>query len=77
MNPFQLLSMLQSAGNPNALLGKLVQDKFGNSPLADNLMSLIQNKDTAGLEQLARNLCQSRGIDYDKEFATFVRGLGM
>lgn len=77
MNPLQLLSMLSSAGDPKALLGKLVQQQFGNTPMAQNMMSLINKGDKEGLEQLARNLCQSRGMDYDKEFTAFVRGLGM
>ena len=42
-----------------------------------NLAHMIQNHDTAGLETLARNLMESQGKDFDKEFASFKKNLGL
>jgi hypothetical protein len=38
---------------------------------------MAQNNDTKGIEQVARNLCAQRGLDFDKEFAAFRKQLGL
>lgn len=60
MNMQQLISMLQKQSNP----------------MYQNLAQLIQSHDTQGLETLARNLMQSQGKDFDKEFNAFKNRLG-
>lgn len=57
----QLLQMLQNNKNP----------------MYQNLASLIQNQDTQGLETLARNLMQSQGKDFDREFSNFKNRFGL
>lgn len=42
-----------------------------NSPLARNLMNMAQNGDVKGIEQIARNMMKEKGLDFDKEFASF------
>lgn len=57
----QLLQMLQNNKNP----------------MYQNLASLIQNQDSQGLETLARNLMQSQGKDFDREFSNFKNRFGL
>ena len=69
MNPMQ---MLQGMRNPRQFL----QQMMGNSsvmknPLARNAMQMAQNGDSKGIEQMARNLCKEKGIDFDKSFSDF------
>ena len=45
--------------------------------MGQNLLTLAQNNDGKGIEQIARNLCAQRGLDFDKEFATFKQQLGL
>ena len=45
--------------------------------MASNLADLVQKHDTAGIEALARNLCKSQGKDFDKEFASFKKQMGL
>ena len=69
MNPMQ---MLQGMRNPQQFL----QQMIGNSivmknPMARNAMQMAQNGDSKGIEQMARNLCKEKGIDFDKSFSDF------
>jgi hypothetical protein len=36
---------------------------------------LAKQNRTADIEQIARNICAERGVDFDKEFASFKAGL--
>ncbi len=77
MNAMQFMQMVRSGGNPQAMLLNMLQKTAGNSPIGQNLISMAQNNDTKGIEQVARNLCAQRGLDFDKEFAAFRQQLGI
>ena len=69
MNPMQ---MLQGMRNPQQFL----QQMMGNSrvmknPIARNAMQMAKMGDSKGIEQMARNLCKEKGIDFDKSFSDF------
>lgn len=71
INPMQLLQALNS--NPQ----QVVKQILGNNPMANNLVNLIGNRDTKGLEQMARNLANEKGVDADKLYNTYKQKLGM
>ena len=48
-----------------------LQQTVQSSPVGKNLYELAQANDTQGIEQFARNLCASRGVDFDTEFTDF------
>ena len=68
------MNKVRSGGNPEAMLIQMLQQQ--NTPMSSNILNMAKRKDTAGLEQLARNLCQQRGIDFDSEFKAFKEQLG-
>jgi hypothetical protein len=39
--------------------------------MGQNLLSLAQQGKTTDIEQIARNICAQRGVDFDKEFTAF------
>lgn len=45
--------------------------------MANNLAELIEKHDSQGIEALARNFMQSQGKDFDKEFASFKKQMGL
>lgn len=56
--------------NPQQIVEKMI---MGNSnPMLTNLVKMAQKGNSNGIEQFARNLCKQKGIDFDKEFATFM-----
>lgn len=71
INPMQLLQALNS--NPQ----QVVKQILGNNPMANNLVNLIGNRDTKGLEQMARNLANEKGVDADKLYNAYKQKLGM
>ena len=59
-------------GNPQ----QFIQSMIGNSqimqnPIAKNTIEMAQKGDMDGIEQMARNLCKEKGIDFDKAFSDF------
>ena len=55
---------------------QFLQSMIGNSqimqnPIAKNAIGMAQSGDLQGVEQMARNLCKEKGIDFDKAFSDF------
>lgn len=73
----QFMQMIRSGGNPQQLMMNMLQQQAGNSPIGQNLIKMAQNNDGKGIEQVARNLCAQRGLDFDTEFVAFKRQLGL
>ena len=71
VNPVQLLQMIKGGSNPQQLIMSILDQQAQQNPMYANIMKLAKNQDSAGLEKIARNLAQERGIDFDKEFANF------
>lgn len=67
----QLLQMIKGGSNPQQLIMSILDQQAQQNPMYANIMKLAKNQDSAGLEKIARNLAQERGIDFDKEFANF------
>lgn len=71
----QLMQLLRSKPNPQQfILGMLEQQN--TNPFFNNLYQLAKNKDTRELEQIARNLVNERGLDFDTEFNSFKQMFG-
>lgn len=75
MNPMDFLSMVKSGQNPQQMMLNVLQQ--GNNPMSQNLFNLAKQGNTAQIEQIARNLCAQRGIDFDREFNSFKQQLGI
>ena len=69
MDFMQLLQLIKNGMNPQQLVAQILQQN--NNPILQNAKVLAQNGDMKALEQLARNLSQQRGVDFDKEFNNF------
>lgn len=76
-NLMQFIQMMRSGGNPQQMIIQMLQQFAGNSPIGQNLITMAKNNDGKGIEQIARNLCAQRGLDFDKEFAAFRQQLGI
>ena len=77
-NPIaQVMQIIKGGGNPQAVVINMLKQQMNDNPIGQNLLKLAQNNDGAGIELIARNMCQQRGLDFDKEFATFKKQLGL
>ena len=77
VNPSQIIQMIKSGKNPQQLLMNILQGQMGNTPFGQNLLQLAQNNQTKDIERIARNICQQRGVDFDKEFDAFRKQYGI
>lgn len=77
VNPMQLIAMIKNGQNPQQLMMQVLETQMNDSPMRDNLLDLARRGDTAGIEKIARNLAQQRGVDFDKEFNAFRQMLGL
>ena len=75
INPMQLIQMIKGGQNPQQLVMNILQQQSRNNPVLNNAMNMLQNKNTSGLQMLARNLAAQRGIDFDKEFTNLKNQL--
>ncbi len=62
MNPIQMLQLIQSSGNPLAMM----QQMFGNHPLFQRARMMLQGKNEKAQLRVLENLCKQRGISLDQ-----------
>lgn len=70
MNPLEILKAIK---NPK----EYVMDQLGNinNPILNNMVQLAQQGKTQEVENIARNICQTKGIDFDKEILPMLNNL--
>lgn len=76
MKYLDILQLIKSGQNPQQVMMSVLEHQMGNTPMGKNLMNLAMKKDGKTLEQIARNLCAQRGMDFDSEFKAFREKIG-
>ena len=77
VNPMQIIQMIRQGQNPEQLMLKIMEGQMGSTPLGANLLQLAKQNRTGEIEQIARNLFASKGLDFDKEFKAFRNNLNL
>lgn len=72
-----LMQIMRGKNPQQMILNYLQQSQIGSTPIGQNLMQLAQQGDYSALEQIAKNICQQRGIDFDEQSRNFKQSLGM
>ena len=67
----KLLQAIRNGANPQQLVMGVLEGQMANTPMGKNLLQLVKENRTSEIEQIARNICAEKGIDFDKEFASF------
>lgn len=57
----QAMQMMRNMRNPQQMMQGMLQ----NNPLFQRAQQMAQGKSEQELEQVARNLCQQRGVDFE------------
>lgn len=76
INPMMLLQMLRG-GNPQQAIMNAMRNQAGQNPVLNNALDMAEKQDTKGLEQLARNLCESNGVNADDMVKQIKSQFGM
>lgn len=77
INPLQFIAMIKNGQNPQQLMMNFLEAEMSGTPMGEKLLTLVKNKDSKGIEEIARNMMKERGIDFDKEFMAFRQLLGL
>lgn len=75
-NPMMFIQLIKQGQNPQQLMLNYLETQT-NSPMGENLLNLAKNNKTAEIEQIARNMCAQRGVDFDQAFNAFKQQLGI
>ena len=76
-NPMQILQFVKKSKNPQQAVYNMVEKQMGNNPIFSNLLALAKINKGEEIKNIARNLCKERGVDFDKEFNSFRKNLGL
>lgn len=77
VNPMELVRMIKSGQNPQQLMLNVLDKQAASNPIYANLKTLARQNRTQEIEQFARNLVESQGGNFDKEFMAFRKKLGL
>lgn len=68
MNIMQLFQMVN--GNPQTIIERFIDSnpEVSQNPIAQNAINMVRNNDISGLQSMARNLYQERGLDIDQAY---------
>jgi hypothetical protein len=77
MTMFEIINLIKQGESPELLTKRIVEARFGATPMGANLLSLIKNRQYGDIEKIARNMTAARGGDFDKEFNDFRRNAGL
>ena len=61
MNIMQILPQLLMGRNPM----QMMMSMFGNNPMFQQAMNMANGKNAEQLQQVAKNICSQKGIDYN------------
>ena len=76
INPMMLMQMLRG-GNPQQAIMNAMRNQAGQNPVLNNALDMAEKQDAKGLEQLARNLCESNGVNADEMVRQIKSQFGM
>lgn len=77
MNPMQFIQMIKGGGNPQQVIMNMMRQNAENNPVLNNALNMAEKGDMKGIEQLARNLCNEKGINPDDAFNQIKGQFGM
>ena len=76
INPMQIMQMIRG-GNPQQAIMNAMRNQAGQNPVLNNALDMAEKQDAKGLEQLARNLCESNGVNADEMVKQIKSQFGM
>lgn len=72
----QMMQQIGRGGNPAQMMQSMMQSQLQNNPLFQRAQEMANGKSQQEIEQIARNLCQQRGIDLNQAMEQFKAQMG-
>lgn len=77
LNPMQIMQLIQNGNNPQQLVMQLLEQQAQNNPMAANVLEMAKQNKTPDIEQVVKNIMQTKGLDYNKEVVAFKNLFGL
>lgn len=77
LNPMQIMQLIQSGNNPQQLVMQLLEQQAQNNPMAANVLEMAKQNKMPDIEQVVKNIMQTKGLDYNKEVVAFKNLFGL
>lgn len=77
LNPMQIMQLIQSGNNPQQLVMQLLEQQAQNNPMAANVLEMAKQNKVPDIEQVVKNIMQTKGLDYNKEVVAFKNLFGL
>ena len=61
-----IIQMIKSSGNSQMMLNSMVQQQAKVNPIMNTVLQMMQGNNMSGIEQIARNVCISKGLNPDE-----------
>ena len=75
MNIFQMLGSIK---DPNKFVDQVMNNgSMNNNPIAKNAFEMYQKGDAQGINELAKNLCETKGIKLEDAIRDIKSQFGM
>ena len=71
MNPVQFINLLRGR-NPQEMVMSILKGQNINDPMINELVNLAQKGDTNSVTKIAESYFSQRGMDFNKEFNSFM-----
>ena len=68
-NPIQMIKTYMGMNSPEQIIYQMMGK---SNPMVNNLIQMAKSGDSKQLENFARNYCKERGVNFDKEFSSFM-----
>lgn len=75
MKQDEIINLIKNGKNPQQLVTYILETQMSNTPMGANLLNLAKANKTGDIEHIVRNIFSQRGLDYDKELASFKQML--
>ena len=67
MDPrLKVIMQLKNGANPQQIVMSMLQQSASQNPMAQNFLSLANSHKTNDMEQIVRNMYQTKGLDFEK-----------
>lgn len=76
INPMQFMQIMQSK-NPQQALMNVLNQQSRNNPILKNVFDMVQNGNSKGVEEMARNLAKEKGINADEAVQQIRKQFGI
>lgn len=76
INPMQFMQLMQCR-NPQQAVMNVLNQQSRNNPILKNVFDMVQNGDSKGIEEMARNLAKEKGINADEAVQQIRKQFGI